>query len=139
MYAPLLELEDRLGLDPSTLVCVGSSPTWGTMKRLVFNYKDSIFVTEASKDNTTIFGSYRIKSPDDMEAILTQIGLECPVEWAINKRTIFSMIQEWRVHNLLYSLGIFKSRTGDVDLNTDQPWYIKVLYFIISPFYLHFK
>lgn len=58
---------------------------------------------------------------------------------AINKRSNFSMINEWRVHNLLYSLNIQRDRTRSVDLNIGQPWYINMLYTIISPFYFHFN
>lgn len=74
-----------------------------------------------------------------MKEILELIKAEASAEMAINKRNIFSMIYEWRTHNLLYTLGIAKDRTGSVDLNIGQPWYIKVLYAIISPFYLHFS
>lgn len=73
-----------------------------------------------------------------MEVILRLIREEVSDEMAIHKRNIFSMIYEWRAHNLLYALGIAKDRTGSVDLNTGQPWYMKALYAIISPFYLHF-
>lgn len=57
---------------------------------------------------------------------------------AIHNRSVSSMVNEWRVHNLIYSLGIFKDRTKSVDLNIGQPWYIKALYTILSPFYFHF-
>lgn len=73
-----------------------------------------------------------------MEEILSLIRDEVSSDMAVHKRNLFSMIYEWRTHNLLYALGIAKDRTGSVDLNTNQPWYIKVLYAIISPFYLHF-
>lgn len=49
------------------------------------------------------------------------------------------MVNEWSVHNLLYSLGIQKDRTKDVDLNINQHWYIKVGYFLLSPIYFIFN
>lgn len=58
---------------------------------------------------------------------------------AIHRRSISSMIKEWRVHNLLYSLNIQRDRTGSVDLNTGQSWYVRAVYSILSPFYLHFS
>lgn len=118
---------------------VGSSPTWGTMKKLIIRHKDFILKVHASENNTTIFDSHLVKSPWDMESIIYYIKAETSDEYAINKRNISSMIYEWRVHNLLYSLGILRDRVKDVDLNTGQPWYIKSLYFILSPFYFHFK
>ena len=58
---------------------------------------------------------------------------------AIHRRSVSSMIKEWRVHNLLYSLNIQRDRTGSVDLNTGQPWYVRAAYSILSSFYLHFS
>lgn len=119
--------------------CIGSSPIWGTMKKLIINYKNFILRVHASENNTTIFDSYLVKSPQDMKSIICQIQSEVSGKYAINTRSVSSMVYEWRVHNLLYSLGIERGRTKDVDLNIGQPWYSKVLYFILSPFYLHFK
>ncbi len=48
------------------------------------------------------------------------------------KRSRKSMILEWRAHNLLYRLGIKKSKTADVDLEYPQPWYMKVIYWILG-------
>lgn len=109
------------------------------MKRLIVRHKDFILRVHASENNTTILDSHQVKRPSDMKSLLYSIKTGLPDTYAINRRGIFGMINEWRVHNLLYSLGMFKDRTKDVDLDTDQPWYMSVLYFILSPFYLHFK
>ena len=53
-------------------------------------------------------------------------------------RSNFSMINEWRVHNLLYDLHYKRERTADVDLDYPQKWYIKLAYTLLSPLYLHF-
>lgn len=119
-------------------IIVGSSPTWGTMKKIIVRHKNFVLKVHISKDNTTIFDSYKVKSPWDMKSIIYYIKAEASDKMAINKRNISSMIYEWRTHNLLYTLGIMRDRTKSVDLNTDQPWYIKALYTIISPFYFHF-
>ena len=119
-------------------IIVGSSPTWGTMKKIIVRHKNFVLKVHISKDNTTIFDSYKVKSPWDMTSIIYYIKAEASDKMAINKRNISSMIYEWRTHNLLYTLGIMRDRTKSVDLNTDQPWYIKALYTIISPFYFHF-
>ena len=115
-----------------------SSLSGGTMKKLIIRHKDFTLKVHISEDNTTIFDSYQVKSPWDMESIIYYIKAEASDEMAINKRNISSMIYEWRTHNLLYALGIMRDRTGSVDLNIGQPWYIKALYAIISPFYFHF-
>lgn len=38
-----------------------------------------------------------------------------------------SLINEWKAHNLLYDLHLFRSHTRNVDLN-NEPWYRKVIY-----------
>lgn len=119
--------------------CVGSSPTWGTMKKIIVAHKNFVLKVHISEDNTTIFDSYQVKSPWDMESIIYYIKREASEDMAINKRNISSMIYAWRTHNLLYSLGILRDRVKDVDLNTNQLWYVKALYFILSPLYLHFS
>lgn len=62
--------------------------------------------------------------------------LQTKDDWAINKRTKVGMIIEWRAHNLLYALDIYPYRTGSVDLDTNEPWYRKLGYLILSTLYL---
>ena len=124
--------------------CVGSSPTDGTMKKItmkkiIVRHKDFALKVHISEDNTTIFDSYKAKSPGDMKFIIYYIKGSVSDDMAINKRNVSSMIYEWSTHNLFYSLGILRDRTKDVDLNINQPWYAKALYFVLSPFYLHFS
>lgn len=120
-------------------IIVGSSPTWGTMKKLIIRHKGFIVKAHVSEKCTVIIDSHRIKSPCDMESIIYYIKAGTTDEYAINKMGISSMIHKWRTYNLLYSLGIKGDKINNVDLTTSQPWYIKALYFILSPFYLHFE
>lgn len=106
------------------------------MKRIILRYKDKALKINIEKDNTCIIDSYQIKTSKDMKTILYLIRYEAPSDYAINIRSIKGMIKEWRAHNLLYSLGILKDRTGSVDLNIGQPWYITMCYYILSLFYL---
>lgn len=108
------------------------------MKKLVVEYKGKVYKIHATKDNTTIVDSYQIKKYEDMKQFLLKARTALSKDYSIKKRSLNSMIREWRVHNLLYSFGILKERTGSVDLNIGQPWYIKALYFILSPLYLNF-
>ncbi len=107
-------------------------------RRLII-HKGFALTVHATEDNTTIFNSRIITSPRDMKDIIHKIRCMVTEECAIHKRSVSSMVYEWRVHNLLYTLGIERDRTKDVDLNIGQPWYSKVLYFILSPFYFHFS
>lgn len=118
---------------------VGSSPTWGTMKKLIIQYKDFILKVHASENNTCIQDSYKVRGIAAMHNILWMIQSEVEdASMAINKRGIWSMTHEWRAHNLLYYLGIEKDRTRSVDLNLNQPWYIRLGYKILSLLYLHY-
>lgn len=109
------------------------------MKKVIIRYKDKSFKVSISKDNTSILDSYKVKNIRDMKGILNKIRSEADESMAVNNRSNFSMINEWRVHNLLYSFNIQRARTKSVDLNTGQSWYIKAMYTILSPFYLHFS
>lgn len=109
------------------------------MKKLILRYKDFALKVHASEYNTCIQDSYKVKSIDDMKGVLWLIRSEIEDNnMAIHKRGIWSMIHEWRVHNLLYSLGIEKNRTMSVDLETNQHWYLRLAYKVLSLFYLHF-
>lgn len=109
------------------------------MKRIIITYKGLDFKVNISHNNTCILDSYKIKDIDSMQDILyiIQDEVEDP-NMAINKRGIWSMTNEWRAHNLLYSLGIEKDRTKSVDLDLNQPWYMKLAYTLLSCLYPHF-
>lgn len=88
-----------------------------------------------SPNNTHIKDSYLVKSRKDMKNILTQISLPNFSSYACDKRSIKGMVREWCAHNLLYNMGLYKTRTKDVDLEYPQKWYCKVGYFILSLIY----
>jgi hypothetical protein len=89
-----------------------------------------------SADNLHIEKSYEIRPRKVMNEQLDLVRAENdPYIPVLQQRTNKSMIREWRAHNLLWDLHLFRSHTCDVDLNIPQPWYISVLYFILSIFY----
>ena len=98
-------------------------------------YKGEPIMVELSCLNTHIEDSYRFKSRTDMKEILTAIRTRSfSADYAVNKLSLKRQIREWRAHNLLYSLGIARKRTKDVDLNENK-WYVKVAYGILSLMY----
>lgn len=49
-----------------------------------------------------------------------------------SKRDIDSWIREWKAHNRLYRLGIYRSHTKDCDLNEDEKWWRLWFYGILG-------
>ena len=105
------------------------------MKEINIKYGEYLIDVLLSTDNTSIIDSYRIKRINDMINVLKKIRNTCDNSYAIHKRSIFGMVNEWRVHNLLYFLHIKRRRTGTVDLNINQSIWAKIAYTLLSVFY----
>lgn len=82
----------------------------------------------------TIYDSYKVKDDEEKKSILTEICLD--VEGLELCRNFNSMLIEWKAHNILYKLGIIRSRTKDVDLEYNQnrfiAWCYKVVCFLFK-------
>ena len=92
-----------------------------------------------SKNNIHIENSYWAKTRNDMQLVLNNIRANHSLEESdVLKRTDKSLIKEWRVHNVLYNLHLFREHTKDVDLDYPQSKIIEiaysVAYFIVSIF-----
>ena len=105
------------------------------MKKVIIEYNQYIIKVHLTESNTSIIDSYRVKSISDMINVLKKIRKICDESYAIHKRSIFSMVNEWRAHSLLYSLHIKRDRTGSVDLNIGQNICMKIAYTILSILY----
>lgn len=88
-------------------------------------------------NNTTIYNSYKVTHIDEMGYIIDNIRKQYPLS-SVNKRTKFSLINEWRAHNLLHTLGLYKDRTEHVDLNMGNNILYNIGYFIGSLLYLRY-
>lgn len=106
--------------------------------KYIIQHKGIKYTVEIGDKNTKILNSFKIKRISAMKSFITHLKTRFPY-CSINKIPLFEVINEWRVHNLLYTLNIKRDRTKDVDLNIGKSWYTKVLYTIISPFYFHFN
>ena len=77
-----------------------------------------------------IINSYQIKKRSRIKEILYVFKLEhSDIKF---DRDINLLVKEWIVHNRLYKLGLFRNRTKDVDLEYQQKWYLKVMYWILG-------
>lgn len=54
------------------------------------------------------------------------------METPLDHRSMRSMINEWIAHNNAYKLNYKPERTGSVDLNYPQKWYVKIIYWLAS-------
>lgn len=90
-----------------------------------------------SQDDVKIIDSYKIKSIKNMKCVINSVREKCDTTYVIHKRSMYSLINEWRTHNLLYDLYIKREQTKDVDLD-NETLFRKICYSILSIFYPHF-
>jgi hypothetical protein len=94
-----------------------------------------------TKGNIHIPNSYNVDSPIIMGEILEELKHQLDdstitMDTPFNHRSIDSMINEWIAHNNLYKIGYKPERTGSIDLDYPQAWYIKLGYWLLSRFIL---
>ena len=73
--------------------------------------------------NTHIVDSCTIRGKAEMREFLEAVRRQSPSEMAVCQRNLESMVREWRSHNFFFGLHVFRSRTHDVDLEVEQPWW----------------
>ena len=88
----------------------------------VCNENDVVIVDQSeNKDpNMKIVSSYKITDKEEMIEILNVIKDYCKNKDSNWDRSIYSMENEWIVHNICSNLSIKKDRTDDVDLNNSD-------------------
>lgn len=86
-----------------------------------------------TENNLHIRSSYLIRERDIM---LYQIHyMRKQGKCKALERSDKSLVNEWRAHNLLYDLHLFRSHTRDVDLDWPAKWYTEVIYAVLSFLY----
>lgn len=90
-----------------------------------------------SSNNIHIKDSWQVVHPWDMNTVLNTLReyveeAGITMDTPLDHRTNGSMRREWITHNNLYYAGYKQDRTGSVDLNYPQKWYVRVLYFLGS-------
>lgn len=92
--------------------------------------------------NIEIRDSYKVSVTGEMNDILNSLREEYPDNSVLIQRKNPSLIREWKGHNFLYKLGVFRSHTMDVDLDLESAnmfytvgyWFLALGYDIISIF-----
>ena len=73
-----------------------------------------------SEENTHVENSYLIDTKEEINFEVMNIIRERQYEKKPVTRTFDSYAREWKGHNNLFKLGLFKSHTKDVDLNENN-------------------
>lgn len=60
------------------------------------------------------------------------IFAEAKYESVFGKRTMKSLIREWKAHNICYRKGWYKDRAKDTFLDANEKWYRRVFYWFVT-------
>ena len=82
-----------------------------------------------NKDFVTIVDSYKITNPYTIEDMLYEFKKNTGYK---SKRSIKSWTKEWKAHNRMYKLGLFRNHTKDCDLEENEKWWRLLIYEIIG-------
>ena len=99
------------------------------MKQIVINK----VLFQYNKNNIHIIDSYKVKEENIMyylREFKERIGKDFTY-----KRSLEDMEIEWVAHNILYKMGICKTRTKDVDINENETTLRKTGYSLIYKIY----
>ena len=83
-----------------------------------------------SENNIHMDSSFLV-SKDDFESELNALREQHP-ESQVWNRSLESLKREWATHNAFHAMGIFPNRTGHMDLNWPQPWFVRLGYAIFG-------
>lgn len=86
-------------------------------------------IIEYDAANIRIIDSYKIRRKENMLEILIWFKLKTNFH---SKRTFDSWIREWKSHNRMYRLGMFRSHTKDCDLEENEKLYRRIIYWFLG-------
>lgn len=103
------------------LVYIGDEEYIENIKNIAFD-NDILILDQRDSDdpNMKICDSYKIIDDDvkrEILNILLSYENRCPSNW---DRTIYSMVNEWKAHNLFCFFNYELDRSKDVDLNNED-------------------
>ena len=80
--------------------------------------------------NIQLKSSFEVKKEDFERELLAM--REAHPESLVWNRSIKSLKREWAAHNAFHALGVFKSKTADVDLDWPQNWLTRLGYYVVG-------
>lgn len=87
---------------------------------------------EVTPTNIKIIDSWKITKRKVMKEMIKEILYKAPIY--STKRSIGSLVREWRSHNIMYNIGWFIRHTKDCDLESNEALYRRFIYFIMGRF-----
>ena len=85
--------------------------------------------------NVHINESYTVTNPFCMQEAINLIREEAKRFNIFYKRNDKSWVREWKAHNMLYKMGLFKKNTMHTDLDENESWFRRLGYWFLSLFY----
>ena len=82
-----------------------------------------------NESNVRIVDSYKQTSPFLMEYILKRFREKTGY---CSKRSLKSWLKEWKTHNRLYRLGLYRTHTKDCDLEENEKLHRLIIYQILG-------
>lgn len=79
--------------------------------------------------NVRIVNSYLVKYESEMILILRLFQIKTHYQ---SRRNLKSWIKEWKSHNRLYRLGLFRTHTKDCDLEEKEKWWRLLAYQVLG-------
>ena len=106
-------------------------------KKLYYTYSDKEYEVTFNYDILSIHieGSHELYTRQEVVDALTYIHSTEEYKELVAAgftRTLKSQIDEWRAHNVMWSWGYKRNRTGSVDLDQGESGLRKFLYAIIA-------
>lgn len=93
---------------------------------------------KVTENNIHIEDSYKVWEEIEMIRVLSEIKLMYLIGFNIKYffclMSLDTLLNEWKAHNLLYEMHLFRSHTKDVDLNENNK-FIRFCYYILAKIY----
>ncbi len=80
--------------------------------------------------NIQLKSSFEVRKEDFERELLAM--REAHPESLVWNRSIKSLKLEWAAHNAFHALGVFRTKTADVDLDWPQGWLMRVGYEVVG-------
>lgn len=94
--------------------------------------QDKRVIITFSQNNIQIKDSYLITNDEYKEHIIDMMMGSEEFSKRNYTRSKKSYLREWKAHNFLYSWGIHKQRTKDVDFSEKESLFKRICYFFLS-------